>query len=146
MATEIRLMVSSDKPHRFTHIAYGTFMPFLRNGGYNGRMVAPVGFINPLMISSRRSCSKSTSTSGHSSRASDIKLENSSLDLVGLTAVMPKQKQTVQLAAEPRPWCRICPIPRPFGCIQKCVKNKGPVLRRLKKSSSNSICSVIILL
>ena len=61
------------------------------------------------MTSSRRSCSKSTSMSGGSPRASEMKRENSRSwsFFVGSTAVMPRQKQTTELAADPRPWHRM---------------------------------------
>ena len=59
------------------------------------------------MTSSRRSCSKSTSISGGSPRFSEMKRAKKRLLLSGLTEVMPRQKQTALLAAEPRPWQRI---------------------------------------
>ena len=56
------------------------------------------------ITSSRRSCSKSTSISGGSFLAAEINRSNKSSNLVGLTDVIPKQKQIVELAAEPLPW------------------------------------------
>jgi hypothetical protein len=63
------------------------------------------------MTSSRRSCSKSTSMSGGSPRFSEMKRVNSRRCSVGSIAVTPRQKQTEELAAEPRPWHRM-PISR----------------------------------
>ena len=61
------------------------------------------------ITSSRRSCSKSTSMSGGSSRSLEMKRSNSTSwsGLQGSTAVTPRQKQTDELAAEPRPWQRM---------------------------------------
>ncbi len=59
------------------------------------------------MTSSRRSCSKSTSMSGGSSRSADTKREKSRSCFIGSTEVTPSRKQTIELAADPRPWQRI---------------------------------------
>jgi hypothetical protein len=59
------------------------------------------------ITSSRRSCSKSTSMSGGSLRSRLMKRSNSRCERVGSTAVIPRQKQTAELAAEPRPWHRM---------------------------------------
>src|SRR3546814_14358354 len=56
--------------------------------------------------SSRRSCSKSTSMSGGSPRSSDTKREKSRSCCKGSTDVTPSRKQTIELAADPRPWHR----------------------------------------
>ena len=45
--------------------------------------------------------------SGGSLRSSEMKRSNSSWCSAGSTAVIPRQKQTAELAAEPRPWHRI---------------------------------------
>ena len=63
------------------------------------------------ITSSRRSCSKSTSMSGGSSRSRLMKRSKSMSLRVGSTAVIPRQKQTALLAAAPRPWQRM-PCPR----------------------------------
>ena len=63
-----------------------------------------------IMCNDRSAAStRSTSMSGGSPRLSEMKRENrrSWSGLVGSTAVMPRQKQTHELAAEPRPWQRI---------------------------------------
>ena len=45
--------------------------------------------------------------SGGSPRSAEMKRSNSRSISVGIDAVMPRQKQTALLAAEPRPWQRI---------------------------------------
>src|SRR3546814_3748778 len=59
------------------------------------------------ITSSRRSCSKSTSMSGGSLRSAEMKREKSSACFIGSTEVTPSRKQTIELAADPRPWHRI---------------------------------------
>src|SRR3546814_5219310 len=59
------------------------------------------------MTSSRRSCSKSTSMSGGSARSAEMKRSNRTSWVAGSTEVTPRQKQTAELAAEPRPWHRM---------------------------------------
>ena len=59
------------------------------------------------ITSSRRSCSKSTSMSGGSSRASETKRSKTMVPTSGETEVTPSAKQTTEFAAEPRPWQRM---------------------------------------
>jgi hypothetical protein len=59
------------------------------------------------ITSSRLSCSKSTSMSGGSLRSGEMKRSNRRSPLSGFTSVTPRQKQTAELAADPRPWQRM---------------------------------------
>ncbi len=59
------------------------------------------------ITSSRRSCSKSTSMSGGSSRASETKRSNTMVPTSGDIEVMPSAQQTIEFAADPRPWQRM---------------------------------------
>ena len=47
------------------------------------------------------------SISGGSFLASDMKRSKTIEPISGLTDVTPKEKQTIELAAEPRPWHKI---------------------------------------
>src|SRR3546814_9449722 len=76
------------------------------------------------MTSSRRSCSKSTSMSGGSWRSAETKRSNSRSERAGSTSVMPRQKQTAELAAEPRPWQRM-PSERAKRTTSSTVRKKG---------------------
>ncbi|MOA32183.1 hypothetical protein D3C78_1533810 [compost metagenome] len=49
----------------------------------------------------------SRSMSGGSARSSEMKRSNKSPMRTGSIAVIPRQKHTAELAAEPRPWQRM---------------------------------------
>src|SRR6266508_3359645 len=59
------------------------------------------------ITSSRRSCSKSTSMSGGSPRSAEMNRSNRSPIRTGSIEVIPRTKQTAELAALPRPWHRM---------------------------------------
>ena len=62
--------------------------------------------------------------SGGSLRSFDTKRSNSMDMRAGSTSVMPRQKHTAELAAEPRPWHRI-PRERAKRTTSCTVRKKG---------------------